>query len=114
MNLWITDEVMTSDATAHTARPVAGGWELSWLPGRVVDRNQAVSGMVIAENLAAGVAPDQGRSPLLRMLAAELGLSPGEALGHFTGAATAEAGSDAIWVEVAAEDAADDGSVDER
>jgi hypothetical protein len=114
MNLWITDDVMTSDVTAHTARPVAGGWELSWLPGLVLERNQAVSGMVLAETAAEGT--DQQRGPLLRVLAAELGLTGEEALQHLTSDTTEDAHADAeaAWIPADASEAADDGSVDER
>jgi hypothetical protein len=113
MNLWITDDVMTSDVTAHTARPVAGGWELSWLPGLVLERNQAVSGMVLAETAAEGAGSP---GPLLRVLAAELGLSGEEALQHLTSDTTADAqaGTEVTWIEADISEAVDDGSVDER
>lgn len=52
MSIRITDELMTSDETPHTARRMEDGWELSWLPGQLVDRNQATTGMVLAEAVA--------------------------------------------------------------
>jgi len=75
MNLRITDDAMTSDATPHQARLVETGWELSWLPGRVLDRNQAVTGMVLAETVADGSAVEASRVPLITALASELGLT---------------------------------------
>ena len=44
----ITDTNMTSPATPHTATATGGGWKVSWLPGRILDRNQATTAMVIA------------------------------------------------------------------
>ena len=46
MSLTITDTTMTSDHTAHTARQAPGRqhlWEVSWLPGRTLDRNSAIT-----------------------------------------------------------------------
>jgi len=46
----ITDTRMTSDLTRHTAQAApGGGWAVSWLPGRVLTRDQAMTGMTIAE-----------------------------------------------------------------
>ena len=41
MTLTINDTTMTSDQTAHTARqaPSGHGWEVSWLPGQLLDRS---------------------------------------------------------------------------
>src|SRR5712691_12133514 len=44
----ITDTSMTSPATPHTATATSKGWEVSWLPGRTLDRNQAITAMTIA------------------------------------------------------------------
>ena len=52
MTLTINDTTMTSDQTAHTARQAPGRqhlWEVSWLPGRVLDRNSAITAMVLAD-----------------------------------------------------------------
>ena len=41
MTLTINDTTMTSDQTAHTARQVPSpqrGWEVTWLPGQILDR----------------------------------------------------------------------------
>jgi hypothetical protein len=45
----ITDTAMTSPATPHTATATGGGWKVSWLPGRTLDRNQATTAMTIAD-----------------------------------------------------------------
>src|SRR3954453_18085235 len=87
MNLWITQTVLTSDVTGHHARPVEGGWELSWLPGRVLDRHQAITGMVLAESAADQPRPTDRRWPLINALAAELALSGSEAIASATSAA---------------------------
>lgn len=50
--LTILDGSITSDQTAHTARLVANdehGWEVSWLPGRSVNRNSAITAMLLAD-----------------------------------------------------------------
>lgn len=46
---------MTSDATRHYATRIdaeADSWESSWLPGRLLTRNQAMTAMVLAETVA--------------------------------------------------------------
>jgi hypothetical protein len=80
MNLWITEDAMTSDGTRHQARLVETGWELSWLPGRVLDRNQAVTGMVLAETVAGASEVEASRLPLISSLASELGLTGQQAV----------------------------------
>ena len=55
MTLTINDTTMTSDQTAHTARQAPGrqhGWEVSWLPGQVLDRNTAITAMILADTAA--------------------------------------------------------------
>ena len=52
MALTINDRTMTSDRTHHTARLAPGEqhqWEVSWLPGRRLTRNQAITAMTLAE-----------------------------------------------------------------
>jgi hypothetical protein len=44
----ITDISMTSPATPHTATVTGRGWKVSWLPGRILTRDQATTAMVIA------------------------------------------------------------------
>ena len=46
MALTILDDAMSSDRSAHTARAVPGArhrWEVSWLPGRHLDRNSTIT-----------------------------------------------------------------------
>lgn len=55
--LTITDTEMVSDTTKHSARawPVPGEptlWSVTWLPGRALTRDQAITAMTIAELVA--------------------------------------------------------------
>jgi hypothetical protein len=45
----ITDQIMRSADTRHTARPTRDGWEVTWLPDRTLTRNQAVTAIMLAE-----------------------------------------------------------------
>lgn len=45
----ISDTEMSSNATRHTAKRTAGGWAVTWLPGRTLTHSQAVTAMTIAE-----------------------------------------------------------------
>jgi hypothetical protein len=52
MALTILDDLMSSDRTAHTARAIPGkGWEVSWLPGRHLHRDGAITAMFLADTL---------------------------------------------------------------
>jgi hypothetical protein len=83
----ITGTEMRSDATPHTATawPVPGGptlWSVTWLPGRALTRDQAITAMTIAETVTAHPDPQNstdGRRLNLESWAAELGLSADEA-----------------------------------
>ena len=55
MSIKITDEAMTSGTTPHSARAEEEGWSVTWLPGRVLTRNQATTAMVLAETVAGGI-----------------------------------------------------------
>ncbi len=44
----ITDTSMSSPVTPHTAAATGAGWEVSWLPGRTLTRDQATTAMIIA------------------------------------------------------------------
>ena len=83
MTLTIYDTAMTSDQSAHTARhaPSRNGWEVSWLPGQTLDRNTAVTAMILAD--VAGKADlHEGHRlwPHIQGWAAELGLTGPEAV----------------------------------
>jgi hypothetical protein len=52
MTLTINDTTITSDQHPHTARQTPGHslqWEASWLPNQVLDRNAAITAMVLAD-----------------------------------------------------------------
>ena len=88
MSLTITDEVMRSTNTQHNAcrlptdaDPDADVWAVSWLPGRRLTRNEAITAMTIAETVGripADALPEAYDSKLWLHIdgwAAELGLS---------------------------------------
>jgi hypothetical protein len=83
MTLTINDTTMTSDQTPHTARqaPSRNGWEVSWLPGRALDRNSAITAMILADTTAdQRVREDHRLWPHIQSWAAELGLTGPEAV----------------------------------
>ena len=52
MTVTILDDSMSSDRTPHTARLATGdrhSWEVSWLPGRQMNRNSAITAMMLAD-----------------------------------------------------------------
>ena len=79
MALTIDDTIMTSDQSAHTARQVPGrrhGWEVSWLPGRIVDRDTAITAMILADIAATGdIHPGHRLWPAVQSWSAEVGLT---------------------------------------
>jgi hypothetical protein len=78
----ITETFMSSPATPHAARAAGEGWEVSWLPGRTLTRNQATTAMVIANvvgDKGVGLADDP-IWPHLDGWAGELGLSGADAV----------------------------------
>ena len=83
MTLTINDTTMTGDQTAHTARyePSRRGWEVSWLPGRILDRNSAITAMVLADHAREPDLNEQHRLwPFIQSWAAELGLTGSDAV----------------------------------
>ena len=83
MTLTINDTTMTSDQTAHTARqePSQRGWKVSWLPGRTLDRNTAITAMVLADTAADERIREGHRFwPHIQSWAAELGLAGTDAV----------------------------------
>ena len=88
MTLTITDTTMTSDQTPHTARQAPGPhhrWEVSWLPGQTLDRNTAITAMVLAD-LAAEEDLHQGHRlwPHIQNWAEELDLTAPDAIAQAT------------------------------
>jgi hypothetical protein len=83
MTLTINDATMTSDQTTHTARqePSRNGWEVSWLPGRTLDRNSAITAMILADTTAdKRVREGHQLWPHIQGWASELGLTGQEAV----------------------------------
>lgn len=84
MSIRITDEDMHSTATRHAARLAEGGWTVTWLPGRMLTRNQAITAMTIAEQtgIHETCVPGPGDRiwPHIKGWGAELGLSGPEAV----------------------------------
>ena len=84
MTLTIDDTTMTSDQTAHTARLAPGSqhrWEVSWLPGRALDRNSAITAMTLADLTSEHDLNEQYHMwPFIESWAAELGLTGSDAI----------------------------------
>jgi hypothetical protein len=83
MTLTISDTSMTSDRSHCTARhsPDRNGWEVSWLPGRLLDRNTAITAMTLADATAEHDPHDKHPLwPAIESWAEELGLTAPEAL----------------------------------
>jgi hypothetical protein len=84
MTVTINDTTMTSDQTAHTARLAPGSqhrWEVSWLPGRPLDRNSAITAMTLAGHAGEHGLDERHRLwPFIQGWAAELGLTGADAI----------------------------------
>ena len=84
MGLTIDDTIMTSDQSPHTARQVPDSpreWEVSWLPGRTVDRDTAITAMILADIAATGdIHPGHRLWPAVQSWSAELGLTGPDAI----------------------------------
>jgi len=92
MTLTISDTTMTSDQTVHTASLAPGRqhlWEVSWLPGRALDRNSAITAMVIADYAGERDLSERHRLwPFVESWAAELGLTGSDAINQASQPAT--------------------------
>jgi hypothetical protein len=79
MTSTIDDTTMTSDQTAHTARLASGSqhlWEVSWLPGWVLDRNSTITALILANHFGERDLNERHRLwPFIENWAAELGLT---------------------------------------
>jgi len=84
MTLTINDTTMTSDQNPHTARHAPGRphqWEVSWLPGQVLDRNTAITAMILADLTGEGDLHEGHRLwPHIEGWAAEVGLTGPDAI----------------------------------
>ena len=81
--LSIGEYVMRSTGTAHVAGRLSDTavWVVSWLPRRVLSRNEAISAMTLAETVATrDLQSDRGARLLVESLAEELGLGFAEAV----------------------------------
>jgi hypothetical protein len=84
MTLTIQDDNISSDTTRHTARLAPGhehAWQVSWLPGRLMGRNTAITAMTLAEAVATDeVHPGHRLWLHIEGWSAELGLTAPDAL----------------------------------
>ena len=84
MSLTINDDTMTSDQSPHTARQAPGhrrGWEVTWLPGQILDRDTAITAMILADIAATGdIHPDHRLWPAVQSWSAEVGLTGPDAI----------------------------------
>ena len=84
MTVTIIDTTMTSDQTAHTAGLTPGSqhlWEVSWLPGRVLDRNSAITAMTLADLTGEADLNEQHHLwPFIQGWAVELSLTGSDAI----------------------------------
>ena len=84
MALTILDDSMSGDRTAHSARLMPGRahlWEVSWLPGHRLDRNGAITAMVLADLTSSGDVHEGDRHWIfVEGWASELGLHPSDAV----------------------------------
>jgi len=87
VTLRINDTSMTSDQTGHTVRqlPDRTGWQVSWLPSQTLDRNTAITAMVVAD-LTAGQHLREGHRlwPHIQGWAEELGMTASEAITYLS------------------------------
>jgi hypothetical protein len=78
---------MTSDQTTHTARQTPGrnGWEVSWLLGQTLDRNTAITAMILADTTAERDLHEGHRLwPHIESWAEELGLTARDAIAQIS------------------------------
>jgi hypothetical protein len=84
MTLTYQDDSISSDRTGHTARLAPGrehAWHVSWMPGRLMDRNTAITAMVLADVSGRGEVHAGHRLwPHIEGWTAELGLTAPDAL----------------------------------
>jgi hypothetical protein len=104
MTVTILDDSMSSDRTPHAARLAPGdrrSWEVSWLPGWRMDRNSAVTAMMLADVTGPGEI-DAGHRlwPHVSGWAAELALTVPEVLTQMANPPT--------WANVGRSDAISD------
>jgi hypothetical protein len=93
MTLTINETTMTSDQTAHTGCQAPSSEhlkEVSWLPGRVLDRNSATIAMVLADQAGVHDLNERHRLwPHIEGWAAKLGLTGSDAVNRVSRASAA-------------------------
>jgi hypothetical protein len=82
--LTIDDDRMFSNDTPHTATRHGDKWVVSWLPDRRLGRNEAITAMTLAWEIAFHPAPHGRQWPFIVAWAGELGLSGQEAVAMCT------------------------------
>jgi hypothetical protein len=76
----ITDTRMDSDSGFHAIHD-GRAWVVSWCPELRFDRNLAITALTLAELVSSGAVDASHRKwPLIRDFAAELGMTPAEAV----------------------------------
>jgi hypothetical protein len=75
MNTKPLGTVIRGTLTVHSAIEVDGGWRLTWLPNRVVSWEQAVTGLLLADDVAGGLSLDHDHWLRIHAWATELGLN---------------------------------------
>jgi hypothetical protein len=79
---------MTSDHTPHTARQAPDRqhkWQVSWLPGQTLDRNTAITAMILADTTAERDLNEGHRLwPHIQSWAQELGLTAPDAIARIS------------------------------
>jgi hypothetical protein len=73
MALTITDEKMTSDRSRHYAK-YRGWWSVSWMPSRMLTREQAITALSLSEAVEKHLAPGSPEWQQCSEWAADLGL----------------------------------------
>jgi hypothetical protein len=75
MSLVIDDDRMSSKDTPHTATRHGDKWEVSWLPGRKLSRNEAIAAIHLAWYVATDASVGGSNWPFIAADAGELGMS---------------------------------------
>lgn len=83
MTLTIIESCIFSDMTDHQAAKVTREdvWSCTWLPGRRLSYNEAITAVTLAEFVDSGWAEGSKNWPIVRDFARELGMTAQEAAG---------------------------------
>jgi len=71
----IGEHLMVSEQTAAWCIRTADGWSASWIPCRLLDRNRAITSIMIAEVIAQGAKPGHRLWPHVLNWLDEIGLT---------------------------------------